>query len=349
MKRILVTLMAATVALSFAACEQPAGNQSANTANANANTATPAVATPTAASLLEMDKAATAAYLKGETKWFEENLSDKFISYYDGKRMYKAEEIKMIAGMKCDVKSSTQDDAQMVKIDDNTYAVVYKSTIDGECAYEGNSMKIPTPTRAASVWIREGDKWKAAFHAETPIIDPKNPPAAESANKAAAKTPEANRADPKNAEAKKDDTAKADQALDAKADSKPTASSNTEALTRAHKAGWEAFMARNGKHFTEMMTSEAAIVDPMGNFKAGRDDIVTLWTETMKCEGITSVNFTDGHSVALSPTVELLTGRGSANGRCDGMANGDLYQSSVYVKEGDVWKMAFMFEAPARK
>ena len=65
----------------------------------------------------------------------------------------------------------------------------------------------------------------------------------------------------------------------------------------------------------------------------------------MKCEGITKVSFTDGFASAVSPTVELLTGKGSADGTCDGQKNGGLYNTAVYVKEGDAWKMAFLFES----
>jgi hypothetical protein len=67
----------------------------------------------------------------------------------------------------------------------------------------------------------------------------------------------------------------------------------------------------------------------------------------MKCEGITSVKVTDGFASAISPTVEILTLKGTADGSCDGQKNGPLFQSAVYVKEGDAWKLAFMFESPA--
>jgi hypothetical protein len=49
----------------------------------------------------------------------------------------------------------------------------------------------------------------------------------------------------------------------------------------------------------------------------------------------------------ISPTVEILTLTGSADGTCDGQKNGDLYQTAVYVKEGDTWKLAYMMESPA--
>jgi hypothetical protein len=67
----------------------------------------------------------------------------------------------------------------------------------------------------------------------------------------------------------------------------------------------------------------------------------------MKCEGITKVSVADGFATAISPTMEILTLKGTADGKCDGQPNGPLYQSVVYVKEGDAWKLAFLFESPA--
>ncbi len=67
----------------------------------------------------------------------------------------------------------------------------------------------------------------------------------------------------------------------------------------------------------------------------------------MKCEGITKVSVTEGFATAISPTVEILTLKGSSDGTCDGQKNGGLWQSAVYVKEGETWKLASMFESPA--
>jgi ketosteroid isomerase-like protein len=337
MKRILVTLMAATVALTFAACEQPAGNQSANTANANANTATPAAATPTAASLLEMDKAATVAFMSGDTKWFEENLSDKFVGYSNGKRSFRADQIKMVTGMKCDIKSSTQDDPQMSKIDDSTYVLVYKSTIDGECTSEGSTMKVPSPMRAATVWMREGDKWKGAFHSETPIIDPKDSPAAA----------------PTKPAAKKDEAKKDQPAMDAETAKKeemntPTPSANTEALTKLHNGGWDAWRTNDAKWFNDTMIESVSYVDEMGTFHSGKAALTKLWTDATLCEGVTKTSFANTFASALTPTAEILTGKGTADGKCGGQANAPAYQTALYVKEGDAWKLAFLFSSPAR-
>lgn len=337
MRKIGTFFIMMAVAAMLAACGGTAENKPANAnANANANATKPVAAAPTKEALLDMDKKATEAWIKGDATYFEGMLSDKFVSYNNGERYDKAAEIAMIKGVKCDFKSWSLDDAQMSKINDDTYVVVYKNTSDGSCTWEGKTEKMPSPVRAATVWVRNGDKWQGAYHSETMIIDPKAPPPP------AAKKEEPKKDDAKKEEPKKDD-AKADTAAKP---AKPTPSANTEALVKAHQAGWEAFKAKDAKYFESTLASSFSFVDPMGGYVGTKADAIKAWTETMKCEGITKVSVTDGFATAISPTVEILTLKGSADGKCDGQPNGDLYQSAVYVKEGDAWKLAFMFESP---
>lgn len=334
MKRITLFILTLAAAALFAACGAPAENKPANT-NTNANTAKPVAAAPTKEALFEMDKKANEAWVKGDKAYFETFLGDKFVSFERGERMSRAELLAMIGSFKCDVKNWSLEDPQMVKIDADTYVVSYKGNFDGSCSGpDGKAEKIPSPVRSASIYTRSGDKWVGAFHSETMIIDPKAPP------------PPPAKADAKKEEPKKDDKA-ATNSNAAPAPAKPAPSANTEALVRLHTAGWEAFKAKDAKWFEANLTADASVVDPLGSWISGRANVIKQWTETMKCEGITKVSVTDGFSTALSPTVELLTLKGTADGKCDGQPNGPLYQSAVYVKEGDAWKLAFIFESPA--
>ncbi len=337
MKRSPLFILTVIAAALFAGCGAPATNTPGNTnANANSNTAKPVAAAPTADILLAMDKAANEAFIKGDAKHFEEMLSDKFTSFNMGHRMGKAEMAKMVGGMKCDVKTWSLDDPQMAMINADTYVVSYKGNFDGACAGpDGKSMKLPSPVRAASVWVRSGDKWQGAFHGENIIIDPKAPPAAPA-------KPDAKKDDARKEEPKKDDKAPANATA---AETKPTPSANTDALVKLHTAGWEAFKAKDAKKFDEMLAANFSMVDPLGGWMAGKTNAIKQWTETMKCEGVTKVSVSDGFATAISPTVELLTVKGTADGACDGQKNGALYQSAIYVKEGDAWKLAFMFES----
>ena len=330
MKRPLVIVLIAMAAAFVAACGAPAENKPANT-GANANTAKPVAAAPTKEALFEMDKKANEAWLKGDKAYFEANLSDKFVSFEQGMRMNKAELAGMIGSFKCDVKTWNLDDPQMSKINDDTYVLTYKGTFDGSCtSTDGAAMKLPSPTRAATIYVRDGDKWRGAFHSETLVIDPKNPPPA-----------------PPKSEAKKDAPKKDAETVAKEEANKPKPGPNTDALVKLHTAGWEAFKAKDAKTFGDMISANMALVDPLGGYLSGKDAVIKQWTETMKCEGITKVSVADGFASALSPTVELLTLKGTADGTCDGQKNGPLFQSAVYVKEGEAWKLAFMFESPA--
>ena len=344
MRRLISVTLLAAASLWISACGGPAANN-APANNSNANTAKPTAAAPTVETLFEMDKKANDAWIKGDKAYFEGFLNDKFVSFERGQTMSRAEILAMIGTFKCEAKSSNLEDPKMAKINDDTYAITYKATIDGTCTGpDGKTEKIPGPNRATSIYVRSGEKWKGAFHSETLIIDPKAPaPAAPPAKEEPMKDAV------KREEPKKDDKTAANSNSNAApaAPAKPTPSANTEALVKAHTAGWEAFKAKDAKYFEANLAAGFAFVDPIGGYHATKAEAIKGWTETMKCEGITKVSVADGFSTAISPTVEILTLKGTADGTCDGQKNGPLYQSAVYVKEGETWKLAFMFESPA--
>ncbi|MBV9241623.1 MAG: nuclear transport factor 2 family protein [Acidobacteria bacterium] len=330
---ILFLVMAAYLMTACTTSNTPATNSNAN---ANANTAAkPAAAAPTADALMALDKQANDAYAKGDASFWPNFLSDKAVDFDGATAVGKDGIIKQIGSEKCDMKSWSADEPQMAKIDNDNYVLVYKGTYDGTCTMNGKSEKVPSPVRAATLYTRNGDKWQAVWHNEVNIIDPKNPPAAP------AKTD-----DKKPADKKADDS----KAADKKAEDKPAApaapakSANTDALVKQHQAGWDAFKAKDAKWFDANIGSSFTLVDPMGTVFTSKADTIKQWTETMKCDGITKTSVTDGYSVAISPTLELFHLKGNADGKCDGHPNGDIWQTTLYVKDGDAWKLAFMFE-----
>jgi hypothetical protein len=224
----------------------------------------------------------------------------------------------------------------MSKINDDAYAISYKGTFDGTCTGpDGKAEKLPSPVRAASIYVRDGDKWKGAFHGETLIVDATAPPPPPSA-----------KTDVKKEEPKKDDKATANSNAVA-APVKPVPGPNTDALVKMHTAGWEAFKTKDARWFNDNLSSNFALVNALGVYFGSKADVVKQWTETMKCEGITKVALKNGFASAISPTVEILTVTGNADGKCDGQPNGDLWHTAVYAKEGEAWKLAYMFESPA--
>jgi hypothetical protein len=343
MKKTLFIVMLAALAIWTGACGGAANTNTGNS-NANANAAKPTAAAPTADALLDMEKKANEAYVKGDGTYFEGLLSDKAVMSMGKNQMDKAGIVAMIKTAKCDVKPEDikLSEGQISKIDNDTYAFSYKSDMKGTCTENGKSMELK-PMRASTVWVRSGEKWQAVWHGENEIMS------APAGDKKDEKAAEPKKEEKPAAESKKEEAkpaANANAAAPA-APAKLTPSANTEALTKAHAAGWEAFRNKDAKAFEGMVASNFSGVAPDGSVYASRDAAIKEWTGqgTMKCEGITKTSFTDGFAQAISPTVEILFGKGNADGKCDGMANGDLYQTAVYVKEGDAWKLAFMFES----
>src|SRR6202165_3564749 len=130
MKKTLRFILLAAASTFFAACGAPAANTGAN--NANTNTTKPVAAAPAADALMALEKHANEAYVKGDSKFFEGMLSDKFVILAGGgQRMDKAATVKMIASVNCNIKSMDLTVPAMSMIDSDTYALSYTATRDG--------------------------------------------------------------------------------------------------------------------------------------------------------------------------------------------------------------------------
>jgi hypothetical protein len=329
MKKITLLILLTGASTFFAACGAPAANTGAN--NANTNTTKPVGAAPTVDALMALDKQANEAYVKGDSKFFEGMLSDKFVILAGGgQRMDKAATVKMIAGVKCDIKSMDLTEPAMSMIDADTYALSYKATWDGTCnGPDGKPMKVPGPVRSASIWVRSGDKWQAVFHGENLIVDLKNP---------AAPT-----APPKKEEPKQDvkTVASPNTPANIATPTRATPDANTDALVKVELALWEAWKEHDAKKLDGLMARDVSFVNIFGTSLATRADAMKDWTGN-GCE-VKSVSVSDGFVTALSPTVEMLTRKGTAEGTCGGQEIGGtaIWGVSIYVKEGDAWKFAF--------
>jgi Domain of unknown function (DUF4440) len=317
MKAAILNAFLGVAALMLVACGTPEKSTDTTT---NAGVAKPATAAPTPVALLALEKQANAAYLKSDSKFFEGTLNDKFVMREGGRQMDKAAVVKLIAGNKCNVKDWKVEDPLMARIDGDTYLLSYRGTFDGSCAGpDGKLMKIPSPIRAATLWIRAGDTWRAAFHGQDPILDPKNPP---SPTKAAGQK-----------ESKKDDRAVAT--------AKVAADQSIAAMMAVEKSVWEAWMAKDVAKLQELTTPELSFQNIFGVYFANKADTLKNWTSTY-CD-IKRVGVTDGEGTLLSPGIGILNRTGTAEGTCNGqkLPLVPIYGTSVFVKDGYSWKMAF--------
>ena len=328
------SLLILAAAVVFTACAGPAGNAQAKNTNAKsyANAAKPVAAAPTAGALLALDRQANEASIKGDGKFFESLFSDKLVMRKGGTRLSKTDAVKMISGVKCEVKEGwSVTEPQMSKIDDDTYVLIYKTTKEGSCTADGRTEKLPSPVRAATVWVRSGEEWHAAFHGENLIVDPTAPPATD-----------------KKEEPKKDDKAAANpNVAAAPAPAKPTADPSTDAMMAAERSIWGAWRTHDARKIQDLTAKDIAFVNIFGISFANKASAIEDWTSAT-CD-VKSFTLRDGVGTSVSPTVGILTLKGSVDGACGGqdISGQEIYGTSVYVKDGGAWKWAFGFNSPS--
>jgi hypothetical protein len=195
-------------------------------------------------------------------------------------------------------------------------------------------MKVPSPIRSASIWVRSGDKWQAVFHGENLIVDLKNPPPPPA--------PAAKKEEPKkDVKTAANSNTASNTAAPAAAQSKGTPDRNTDALVKVELALWEAWKEHDARKLDALMAKDVSFVNIFGASLATKADAMKDWTGA-GCQ-VKSVRVTDGFATALSPTVEMLTRKGAAEGACGGQEIGGtaIWGVSIYIKEGDAWKFAF--------
>jgi hypothetical protein len=320
MKRISMTIPLAALGLGLAACGAPAGNTGTNNAapntnsNANSNSSKPVAAAPTKEALMTIEKAGWEAWKMRDAKWTEDNYSDKGLNLGSSGRMSKADLIAATKKGTCDIKSYTLSDDRMVMAGPDVAVLTYKGAQDGVC----DNKKIPANVWSAAVYVREGDKWKAAYYGEAPVTDPKAAPA-----KPAAAAP-----------AKKEEAKPAETKPDA----------GTDALLATEKKAWDDWKNKNAAGLEAWAAKDmTALLDPEG--WSDRAAAIKKWT-TEQCE-VKSVAFSDASSVAYNADTSLLTAKAAVDGTCGGQPLGSMWLATVYVKEAGTWKAVMTMNIPA--
>ncbi len=316
MKRIsLITLTLVTAAL-FAACGAPAGNNApaANNANAaNANSAKPTAAAPTKEALMAIEKSGWEAWKNRDTKWTEDNYTDKGFNLSGTGRTDKATMIKMTTTQKCDIKSYSLSDDKLQMAGADVAILTFKGAQDATC----DGKKSPATVWSASVYVREGDKWKAAFYAETAVVDPKAAPA-----KPAAAAP-----------AKKDEAKPAE--------TKPDAA--TDALMAVETKAWDAWKNKDAKGLDDFAAKDMVALSTTEGW-TDRATSLKRWSDP-SCN-IKAVKLSDGASNAWGSDYAILTFKSTVDGKCGTDAVTPEWGATIYAKEGGVWKALLAMGVP---
>jgi ketosteroid isomerase-like protein len=311
MAKVSSFVLSAAAALVLTVCARNALANNSNAANTSEGTA-PAGATKIA--LVTLEKSAYEAWKSKDAKFWDTFLSDKFVGWGSLGRLGKAAATKEYTGADCEIKSYALSNEHMSPLGKDAALLTHRVTINGTCG----GQKIAADSWAAGVYVREGDKWKGAFHAEAPVVDPK----------AAAVKP----VDQKDAYGE--------------AKSKPTGQdARTDAMLAIERAVWEAWKEHDAKKIADLTARDISFINIFGMYLATKADALKNWSGA-GCD-VKSVGVTDAVGTMLSPTVGILTFTGTADGTCYGQKVGPIWGTSVYVKDGDHWKWNFGINLPA--
>ena len=107
------------------------------------------------------------------------------------------------------------------------------------------------------------------------------------------------------------------------------------------KSVWEAWQAKDAAKLEDLTATDLSFQNIFGTYFANKADTIKDWTSA-ECD-IKSVSVTNGVGTLLSPTVGILSRKGTAEGTCDGqkITSVPVYGTSVFVRDGDSWKLAF--------
>ena len=254
---------------------------------------------------MTLEKGGWEAWKNRDAKWTEQNASDKYVGFSSTGRMDKAASVKSFTEQKCEIKNYSLSDDQMGMVGPDVAVLTFRAAQDYTC----DGKKGPADVRSASVYVREGDKWKAAFYAETPAVDPKAPP--------------------KPAASAKKDEAKKDEA-------KPDAA--TDAVLTIEKKTWEAWKTKDTKALEDILAKDFKFYT--GGGTTDRAATIKSWTTDNKCD-VKSYWLSDAKSVSLTKDVSLLTYKGGGEGKCEGQPIMTEWYVTAYMKDGEAWRSAF--------
>jgi Domain of unknown function (DUF4440) len=263
----------------------------------------------TKAALVVLEKSAYDAWQSKDAKYWDSFLSERFVGW-GSSRLDKASATKEYTGADCDIKSYALSDEEISPLGANAVLITHKTAVDGTCG--GNL--IPAINWTASVYVRDSDKWKAIFHAQAAVVDPK----------AIVPLPERKLVP-----------------------AKPTArDSHTDAILAVEREVWEAWREHDAKKISDLTVKNISFINIFGTHLATKADALKNWSGA-GCD-VKSVSLTDAAATMLSPRVGILTFNATADGTCFGQRIGPVWGSSVYVKHGDAWKWTFGINVPAR-
>lgn len=305
MKKLLIVFVFSV--LVFTNCQQ------ASETTENGTNSEPKPAEDLKTTLSKLENGAYEAWKKKDGKFFEGFLHNGFVGNGPNGPTPKEVTVKAMGDNPCEVKSFKIMDEAATEIGDSAALLTTKFEADYTCkAEDGKEFSGPSPSYAASLYVKSGDSWQAIYHQTVPASDAKGetPPAGDG-------------------EATKEEESEPDEM--------------TKTLGDLDKKFWEAWAKKDGTVFEEGLGSNFREIGPNGVLdKAGAIKAAT----EHPCE-ITSSSFSGSKAVKVTDNLYMYMTKGAMEGTCgdDPLPKG-MNATTIFAKEGADWKPVFHTATP---
>lgn len=120
------------------------------------------------ADLVAIEKSLWQAWADADSAAFEKHLADVAVNMTPGGvTIGKADNVKMIADAGCKVNSFSFGEFTVLRPAQNVAFLVYSANQDAVC----DGQVIPSRIYATSVYVKDGNTWKAAAYTEAPAAE----------------------------------------------------------------------------------------------------------------------------------------------------------------------------------
>ncbi len=312
MQRIAPVTFLCLVSLLVLSCGSPSGGNATANSNAN-NVMNRSSGPPDRDMLISAENRAFEAWKNRDGGFFEDFLTTGFVTFGREGRQDKAAAVKEITDANCEVNSYALSDEAVTLMGADGAILTFKSAADGTC----DGQKIPSQSWGATIYVRDGEKWKAAYHNEIPIADTATGPAPA---KPAPAAPEA------------------------EAEETPV-DPFTQALMAAEKKAWEGRKTRDVKAISEVTMFDLIYLDADGSGRYTREEAARMWFGP----GCTIKSFSLAEPLGrpITANAAVLTYKAAIDGKCGTGSAKNIWGTTVYMKEGGAWKALMIFNRPA--
>lgn len=230
-----------------------------------------------------LETRAYGAWQSRDARFWDRFLADGFIGWGARGRLDKAGAAREYAGADCSIRSYGLADEHVTRLGPGVALLTYQATVDGACG----GRKVPAITRAASVYVFDGNRWREAFHAGSAVVSPE----------AVALPAEARNAEPSGS---------------------PEQDPRIGEMFTAENALWTAWKDHDRKAIERLIAGEASFINIFGEFLPTRAEALKNWFSS--CE-VKSISLTEPEEVEPPPGARKKAARPERKPKASGQSD----------------------------